>query len=196
VGMLLDAKIRQATGGRKSLDDVMKLAFKRYGWPKPGFPERGFEELCEEVAGVKLTKFWNDHVRGTKELDYSEFIDTYGLVLERTEKGVKALHGMHLNGNKVAAVFDGTPAAKAGIQAKDEIIAVNGHRVNEKSLSERLDELKPGQQVELALFRRERLVTAKFKLGSQPAGKLKLKLAEKPTAAQKKQRKDWLWRDA
>jgi predicted metalloprotease with PDZ domain len=196
VGMLLDAKIRTATGGRKSLDDVMKLAFKRYGWPKPGFPERGFEDLCEEVAGVKLTKFWSDHVRGTRELDYGEFLETFGLVLERTAKGAKASHGMNLNGNKVAAVFDGSPAAKAGMQAKDEIIAVNGHRVTEKTLTERLDEHKPGQQVELAVFRRERLVTHKFKLGSRPAGKLKLTLADKPTAEQKRNRKSWLWADA
>jgi predicted metalloprotease with PDZ domain len=193
VGLLLDARIRKLTGGKKSLDDVMKLAFKRYGWPKPGFPERGFEELCEEVAGEKLTKLWADHVRGTKEIDYSEFLDVYGLEFKRTKKGNVASHGLALKGNKVGAVFDGSAAAKAGMQAKDEIIAVNGHQVTDKTLTDRLEELKPGETVEFAVFRRERLVTAMLKLGSEPAGKLALKLKDKPTAEQKQNRKKWLW---
>jgi predicted metalloprotease with PDZ domain len=192
VGLLLDARIRALTGGRKSLDDVMRLAFKRYGWPKPGFPERGFEELCEEVAGERLTGFWRDHVRGTKELDYDEFLDIYGLEFTRDKKGDEPWIGVVFNGTKVAAVHAEGPGRKAGLQPRDEILAVNGHKVDGKSLEERLKEIKPGQTVELALFRREKLVHAKVRVGKQPAGKLQLAPRKKQTAEQKRNYRKWM----
>ncbi|MHC4841811.1 MAG: M61 family metallopeptidase [Planctomycetota bacterium] len=192
IGMLLDAKIRNATGGKKSLDKVMRIAHDRYGWPKPGFPERGFEELCEEVAGVKFTKFWKDHVYGTKELKYTEFLICYGLEFEYDKPGKKPHLGIVTNGQKVRAVnIEGTGRA-AGLQPKDEIIAINGHRVTAKSLPDRIAEAKIGSTVELSLFRRERLVTAKIVVGSVPKGKLQLKRVAKPTAEQKRNFRRWM----
>lgn len=192
IGLLLDAKIRKATAGRKSLDDAMRLAFKRYGWPKPGFPERAFEALCEEVAGEKFTKFWRDHVRGAKELDYSEFLEVYGLEMARDKEGFKPWLGVQLNGTKISAVHAEGPGRKAGLQAKDEIVALNGHKADAKTLEDRINELKPGELAELALFRREKLDTAKVAVGKQPAGKLTLKPAQKQTAQQKSNYKNWL----
>lgn len=192
VGLLLDAKLRAATAGRKSLDDVMRLAMKRHGWPKPGFPERGFEALCEEVAGTRFTAFWRDHVRGTRELDYHEFLDVYGLEFKRDKPGVQADLGIKLDGAKVSAVHAQGPGRKAGLQPRDEIIAVNGHRVDGKSIDERLKELKAGERVELALFRRERLVAAQVTAASQPEGKLVLSRRKTQTALQKKNCRAWL----
>lgn len=192
IGLLLDAKIRKATGGRKSLDDVMRLAFERYGWPKPGFPEHAFEGMCEEVASEKFTAFWRDHVRGTKELNYDEFLSVYGLEFSRDKAGDKPWLGVTLNGTNIAAVHEHGPGRKAGLQAKDEIVALNSHKADAKTLDERIGELKPGETIELALFRREKLVTAKVQTGKQPAGKLKLTPGKKQTAEQKRNFKAWL----
>lgn len=196
IGMLLDAKIRKATDGKRSLDDVMKFANKRYGWPKPGFPEGAWEELCEEVAGQKFTRFWNDHVRGTKELNYDEFLDVYGLEFGRDKKGdgpwLGLTSGLKADTLQVTSVHAEGPARKAGIQPRDEILAVNGHKVDDKSFNERVDELKPGAVCELTLFRRERLVTAKIRVGKQPKGKLTLKPRSSQTASQKANYRKWL----
>jgi predicted metalloprotease with PDZ domain len=198
VGLLLDAKIRAATDGKRSLDDVMKLAYRKYGWPKPGFAEGEWEKLCEEVAGRKLTRFWNDHVRGTKELNYDEFLEVYGLEFERDKAGVEPWLGMHVGTKggvlQVLAVNADSPARKAGMQPRDEILAVNGHKVDDKSFDERARELKPGSTCELTLFRRERLVTARIKVGSQPAGKLALLPRKRQTAAQKRNFRKWMGR--
>ena len=53
VAFLLDAKIRRATGGKKSLDDVMRLAYSRYSGPN-GFTAEQFRAVAQEVAGIDL----------------------------------------------------------------------------------------------------------------------------------------------
>jgi predicted metalloprotease with PDZ domain len=78
VGFLLDARIRHATGGRKSLDDVMRLAYERYGGAR-GFTPDEFRATAEEVAGVDLREWFHRALATTEELDYSEVLDWYGL---------------------------------------------------------------------------------------------------------------------
>lgn len=78
VGFLLDAKVRKATNGAKSLDDVMKLAYKRYGGEK-GFTAEQFRKTAEEVAGVDLQKWFQSALASTDELDYAEALDWFGL---------------------------------------------------------------------------------------------------------------------
>jgi predicted metalloprotease with PDZ domain len=78
VGFLLDAKIQRATGGAKSLDDHMKLAYKRYGGEK-GFTADQFRECAEEVAGIDLKEPFRKWLGTTDELDYSEALDWFGL---------------------------------------------------------------------------------------------------------------------
>jgi predicted metalloprotease with PDZ domain len=78
VGFLLDARIRSATGGAKSLDDLMKLAYIRYSGER-GFTEKQFREAASEVAGVDLAEWLNATVSSTKELDYEEALDWFGL---------------------------------------------------------------------------------------------------------------------
>src|SRR6185295_20123874 len=54
VALLLDLKIREATGNRRSLDDVMRALWTGYGRRDTGFPERRVEEVASEVAGADL----------------------------------------------------------------------------------------------------------------------------------------------
>ena len=53
VAFLLDARIRRATGGRRSLDDAMRLAFQRYSG-EHGFRPEELRRTFEEVAGIDL----------------------------------------------------------------------------------------------------------------------------------------------
>jgi predicted metalloprotease with PDZ domain len=78
VAFLLDAKIRQETQGAASLDDVMKLAYKRYSGEK-GFSAEQFRNTAEEVAAVDLQAWFKKAVASTEELDYAEALDWFGL---------------------------------------------------------------------------------------------------------------------
>ncbi|MGP0063108.1 MAG: M61 family metallopeptidase [Isosphaeraceae bacterium] len=78
VGFVLDARIRRATGDKKSLDDVMKLAYQRYSGER-GFTPEQFRAVAEEVAGVDLKEWFRKAISSTEELDYQEALDWYGL---------------------------------------------------------------------------------------------------------------------
>ena len=78
VGFLLDARIRHATNGSKTLDDLMRLAYQRYSG-EHGFTPEQFRQTTEEVAGVDLKEWFHDSLASTKELDYTEALDWFGL---------------------------------------------------------------------------------------------------------------------
>jgi predicted metalloprotease with PDZ domain len=78
LGLLLDAKIRRATGGRASFDDVMRLAYRRYSGAR-GFTAAEFRQTAEEVAGIDLRGWFASAVASTDELDYTDLLEWYGL---------------------------------------------------------------------------------------------------------------------
>jgi predicted metalloprotease with PDZ domain len=78
VGFLLDAMIRRITGGKKSLDDVMRLTYKRYAGER-GFTPQQFRAAAGEVAGADLTVWFRKAISSTDELDYADALDWFGL---------------------------------------------------------------------------------------------------------------------
>jgi predicted metalloprotease with PDZ domain len=71
VGMLLDLEIRGATGGKKSLDDVMRTLFENYYKRGRGYQNEDIEKVASDVAGRSFKDFFNRYVNGTEELDYN-----------------------------------------------------------------------------------------------------------------------------
>ena len=85
VGMLLDLAIRQSSGNKHSLDDVMRLLYQKYYLQlKRGFTEAEFQEACEVTAGVSFAAFF-DYVYTTKELDYNYYLSFAGLQLVQSD---------------------------------------------------------------------------------------------------------------
>jgi predicted metalloprotease with PDZ domain len=84
LGLLLDAKIRRTTNGRASLDDVMRLAYKRYSGAR-GFTAAEFRQTTEEVAGTDLRQWFTSAVSSTDELDYTDLLEWYGLRFVRPD---------------------------------------------------------------------------------------------------------------
>ena len=78
VGFLLDAEIRRATKGARSLDDVMRLAYRRYSGDR-GYTPAQFRAVAGEVAGTDLSAFFHRALETTDELDYHEALNWYGL---------------------------------------------------------------------------------------------------------------------
>ena len=78
VSFLLDAHLRRVTGGKRSLDDVMRHAYARYGGDR-GFTADELRRTVEEVAG-RGVKTWFTRAIGTAgELEYGEMLGWYGL---------------------------------------------------------------------------------------------------------------------
>jgi predicted metalloprotease with PDZ domain len=89
IGFLLDAKIQRATAGKKSLDDAMRLAYKRYSGAR-GFTPEQFRQTAEEVAGIDLKAAFRQWLDSTEELDYTEALDWFGLRFAEDAQPAKA----------------------------------------------------------------------------------------------------------
>jgi predicted metalloprotease with PDZ domain len=78
VGFLLDAKIRRATADKQCLDDVMRLAYKRYAGER-GFTPGEFRATAEQVAGCDFKEWFRKAISSTEELDYADALGWFGL---------------------------------------------------------------------------------------------------------------------
>jgi predicted metalloprotease with PDZ domain len=206
---LLDLEIRSATADQRSLDDVMRLLWKRYA-DERGVPEDGVEKAASEVAGTDLSAFFDRSIRSTEELDYSPF-QHVGLELRfrvkesPTDRGGSAprlkpgelkpkgwLGATVKGGSTIASVLDGSPAMNGGLYAEDEIVALDGYRVDGSTLLARCEEKKPGEIATLTVFRQDRLQEVKVQLENKPADAAYLVRMERPSDSQKAAYAAWL----
>jgi len=80
LGLLLDVKIRDATNGKHSLDDVMRSLYKQCMDDGRGFADGDVRKFCEKVAGTSFKQFFKDYVDGTKELPFTKELSKIGLI--------------------------------------------------------------------------------------------------------------------
>jgi predicted metalloprotease with PDZ domain len=81
--LLLDLKIRYESKNQKSLDDVMRVLYRKYYKQlKRGFTDEEFTAECEAVAGCSLKEFF-EYVYTTKAIDYAKYLGYAGLDLEK-----------------------------------------------------------------------------------------------------------------
>lgn len=205
VALLLDLEIRQRTGGARSLDDVMRVLYRRFEQDGRGFPEAGgFQAAVEAVAAPNqpgaFDAFFRRYVAGTDELDYDRALGAAGLRLkwshERASDHPPAWLGVQCRTEsgrlKVASVRADGPAAAAGIYAGDELLALDGFRIDEEHLQARLDERRAGDTVTLSLFRRDELLHVPVPLAEAPMDQLEIVPVAQPTAEQTRLLHAWL----
>lgn len=196
IAFLLDAKIRKATGGAKTLDDGMRLALQRYAGEKGYTPEQ-FYQVMSEVAGTDLRPWFASVAESTDELDYTEALDYFGLRFRPvTTDNARAYVGVStraVDGRLVVTqVRRGTPAIDAGLNVDDEILAIDSVRVRADGLTARLDQYKPGDKVALLVARRDKLTTLSLTLGAEPARAFRLETLSNATDEQKARLSAWL----
>jgi predicted metalloprotease with PDZ domain len=92
----------------------------------------------------------------------------------------------------IATVLADGAAYRAGLNARDEVVAWNGFRVDATTFSERLAQHRPGEEVLLSFFRDEELRSIRVELGARPAGATRLRACKEPSADQKGALAAWL----
>ncbi len=215
VALATDMTIRQATDGKRSLDDVMRLLFARYGdnvnGRGQGVPEGGVEAACSEVAGVDLTPFFDEYLRGTHDVPLGGLLEPCGIRLHvrplesDADQGGKAskadLHargtlnvslGSGDDGAHLSVVHDGGAAQLAGLSAGDVIVAVDGLKVSRSTLNKVIGECTPGERVRVHAFRRDELFEVDVTVGAPDARAAWFTLDERATPEQLARRAAWL----
>ncbi|WP_414471677.1 S1C family serine protease [Microvirga sp. M2] len=88
-----------------------------------------------------------------------------------TKEIAEAIGLKDAKGALVAEAIKDGPAAKAGVQTGDTIIAVDGQPINEaKDLSRKVAQVAPGKTLSLTLWRQGKERTVTLEVGSQPKG--------------------------
>ena len=154
LGAMLDLKIRDGSGNRKSLDDVMRALYRKYYLQKKrGFTDAEFRAECEGAANTSLGEIF-EYASTSRQVEYGRYFALAGLKLdvttEDTPGGYIGLNtrteeippselptpaGRGGRGGRGGApalrlvltdAAAGSPAAMAGLQPGDRILAVDG----------------------------------------------------------------------
>ncbi|MEM8721248.1 MAG: M61 family metallopeptidase [Cyanobacteria bacterium P01_G01_bin.39] len=163
VSLLLDLIIRAKHHNKRSLDDVMQLMWQRFGQEEIGFTEAQLRATITEVAEVDLDEFFTNYIETTAELPFDRYLEPFGLYLKTaTESDVPYL-GIKVesenNREVVKFVAAQSPAAVGGIDAGDQLLAIDGIKVSAKSLNERLKDYQAGDTIQVTLFHQDELKT-------------------------------------
>ncbi len=78
VGLVLDAHIRRATNGQRSMDDVMRLERERWSGAR-GYTGAEFNATVSDAAGFDVEPLLHTLIATTEEIDYTEMLDWFGL---------------------------------------------------------------------------------------------------------------------
>ncbi len=197
VAWLLDARIREATQGAKSLDDVMRLAFERFSG-ETGYTSADIRALAAEVAGEDLADWFHQALETTEELEYKPALDWFGLRFKtkNNEKAPKAWLGLVTKTEAGRLVVDkvkrGTPGYEAGLNAGDEILALGDFRVRPDQWTARMEQYKPGEKVSVLVARRDRLTRLEATFGAESKESWALEVRPDATAEQKARLGAWL----
>ncbi|ODB96388.1 M61 family metallopeptidase [Candidatus Thiodiazotropha endoloripes] len=211
--LLLDLTIRLQSKGRFSLDQVMREMWLRYGKPGKGVPENGLETVVADVTSLDLQSLFDLGLRSTEELPLAECFSEFGVEMkllpaksfddrggvvgdkEREQQpftGIGAKWTNKNSGIKVQQVFDDGAAQKAGISAGDEIVAVDGLRMNAKQFENYILDSEAGSDIEVHLFRRGHLMNLLLQPQLAAFDTCYFDLTEPSDEEVKQRQSDWL----
>jgi len=82
----LDIIIGDSTGGRRGIDDAMRLMYERFA-KRTAFTGVDIERAIDSVCRCNVHSFFEDHVRGAKPIDFNTLLAPLGLrVVLATER--------------------------------------------------------------------------------------------------------------
>lgn len=192
MGLALDLEIRERTGNRKSLDDVMRLLWDRYGAPDLPYVPEEVEQVVEEVAGESMDAFFQHHLRSTDDTDWRAVFAKAGLTLSvaREAASLQARTAAKEGGIALEDVrYDGA-AQLAGLQAGDRIVALDGLQASESLLARLERKYRPGDRVQVQYVRQNQLRETTLTMGGDRT--YALSMVEQPTPLQASIATGWL----
>ena len=165
IGAMLDLVVRNATGGRRSMDDVMRTMLERFSGER-GFTGRDVEHVVEDVCGCDVTPFFDAHVRGAAPIDFDKYLRLAGLNVRitwvRAERENEPVPDLRLfswmpASDTVPHLIISTPSSawgRAGLHTQDRLIRLNGARMRtQNELRSALARLRVGDTVRVEVAR-------------------------------------------
>jgi predicted metalloprotease with PDZ domain len=182
---LLDLEIRARTGGKSTLDHVLRHLWDAYGATGTPVPEDRMQSIFEDVTGTALGDLWDAWIRGAHEVDAAATFARAGLAIERTTKSDVPSLGARLRGEGarafVSGLVRGAAGMRAGLDVGDELLAVDDRRVDYGNLDAAFAGHKGGDRVTLLVSREGRVRRLECQL--DPPRQERVRLVPKKDAA-------------
>ena len=193
LALLLDLRLRQAGAG--TLDDLMRGLWARC--LASGLTEEAVLDEVQARAGQGLRDELAGWIHAREPLPLAPALAAAGLKTVQEPASLATSLGLKLSegpvtGVQVKSVLHGGAAARAGVSAGDELLAVDGWRIRRLDVASQW--LAKGQPFELTLVRQQRLM----RLSVAPADEAPwqhtqaLQTDDRASAAARALRQDWL----
>lgn len=200
VALLIDLALRQASAGKKSLDDVMRYLWSEFGHcASAGIGEEQMSQIIINATAVDLSRELEQWTHSTKELPVADFLEPFGLTLTHKKASMLASQGIRTRTEgtvlKVTHVLSDSEMERAGACAGDELVAIDGLRVTASSFESQLVRYGVGERFELTVFRHDALHTLSV-LRADLLNECGIKAQEKALKSAQKLRAAWLGEEA
>ncbi len=173
VALCLDLLIRRKSRNKASLDDVMRLMWRRHGrdfyaGDGTGIAEDAFPTLVREATAIEVGDEVRRWAHGTEELPLAALLEPFGLALRFVPHCAAPSIGARTvtaSGDvRLSSVAAGGAAHDAGLSAGDVLVAIDGLRVGNGRLDTLLARYRAGDAVDVAAFRGDVLQTRRLVL--------------------------------
>lgn len=175
IAAVFDAMMIKKYKGKKCMDDFLQVLYaKYYKKENRGIKKEEFKKELEKFIGMDLTDFFNDHIYGTKTIDFAKYFAPLGLEISMDDTEIIAfgVNASDSNGKLIVrSVTAGSEAEKAGLSPNDEIISFQGIRVGQSDFNKYLEELNVGSEFLLIISRDGLLEVLQAKMGTLPGAK-------------------------
>ncbi|WP_201985781.1 M61 family metallopeptidase [Hymenobacter rubidus] len=196
--LILDLTLRQLSGHSHSLDDVMRRLYEEFGKTGIGYTEADYVRIVNEVTGRDMHAYFDKFIYGTAPLQepLDRVLHTVGcqLLVGENASASEGHFGFRTvvknERTEVTAIWPNSPAA-AALTVDDEIVAVNGRRVD-MNLQSLLSTGMPAYEV--SVFRQNRLLTVTLAptTGASFGQRYAIDKLETADAAQQRGFQQWL----
>ncbi|MCL4329759.1 MAG: hypothetical protein M1533_02000 [Candidatus Thermoplasmatota archaeon] len=138
IGFLMSIHIADQTRGARCIDDLLHNLAEKFRKDGKGFTEKDILTILKEITGQDYSEFFRKYIRGHEEPDFQMDFAKAGLKLEQSKPGAipRKSAGIIIKkeGEKylVGGVLENFPGFESGINAGDEIVAINGIRMGDQ----------------------------------------------------------------
>jgi len=198
---LLDFDILTKTELSKSYRNAHNQLYQQHRLPN-SYKEEDVLTILKVLTGDDYQAWWQENIRGTAKIDFSLLLEKAGLKMtyaksekDKLSEQSKAWTGLKVKVENhdiiVSSVERNSPAWQAGLTTEDIIVAIDGLRLADNELENRLQDFKPKQTITISYFRRDQLKTATVKLAATAKNKLKIIPMAKASTRQRAFFKAW-----
>jgi predicted metalloprotease with PDZ domain len=204
IALIMDLETIHSSQAKVGLDEVMKAMYDQYySKLNRGFTDAEFKATLEKIAGKSFDDVYKDYVNGVKTIDYNKYFGYAGFTLiDDAAKGNEAYlgAGTALKDGKIMItnIVRQSPAWISGLNVNDEILSIDGSRINNVSDS-RLSELdrflsnkKPGDKLQITINRDGLIRQIELTILRNPNHKFRIASLSDLSDAQIAVRKRWL----